>query len=152
MMNNVTCHSDTSSRCKLYCNLHFQVIIYDLDLVRCNAKNSFNPITLIFIVYWCSASERNSKESVGEKISRKLIRATVPICLPSELRARWYWISFKLMLLYSSEQNTIMRKFHTRPTMTWTAASPFIRSHQQALGNHINARARVGFELSISVV
>ncbi len=31
-----------------------------------------------------------------------------------------------------------MRKLHTRPALTWTADSTFIRSHQQALGNHPN--------------
>ncbi len=31
-----------------------------------------------------------------------------------------------------------MRKIHTRPALNWAAVSTFIRSHQQALGNHTN--------------
>ncbi len=31
-----------------------------------------------------------------------------------------------------------IRKLHTKPAMTWTAVSTFIKSHQQALGSHTN--------------
>ncbi len=45
-----------------------------------------------------------------------------------------------------------MSKLHTRSAKTWTTVSTFIRSHQQALGNHTNELTPVGFEPSISVV
>ncbi len=45
-----------------------------------------------------------------------------------------------------------LRKHHTRPALTWTAGSTFIRSHQHYLGNHTYEWPPVGFEPSISVV